>query len=146
MSDFDNDSDLPDEGGELLKLILFCLLCVAVGSGLTFAGLALRGESGLPAKEAKAIRPQPKYKPGDWVQSKLGGKCGIVHDVDNDDWKPQADYDVRFPDGKYRQGYWTDYLFEGELDWCSSPTSGTSRITVSPLESAATSSELRAVK
>ena len=140
MSDFNNDS------GGWLKLILLCLLCVAIGSGLTFAGLALRGESGLPAKEAKAARSQPKYKPGDWVRSRLGGKCGIIHDVDDDDWKPQADYDVRFPDSEYRQGYWTDYFFEGELDWCSSPTSGTSRITVSPMESAATSSGLRAAR
>lgn len=139
MSDFGNDSGL-------LKLILLCLLCVAVGSGLTFAGLALRGEFRLPATEAKAARPQPKYKPGDWVQSKLGGKCGIVHDVGNDEWEPQADYEVRFPDSEYRKTYWTDYFFEGELDWCSPPTGGTSRTTVSPLESAATSSELRAVK
>lgn len=51
MSDFNNDS------GGLLKLILLCLLCVAVGSGLTFAGLALRGEFRLPATEAKDARP-----------------------------------------------------------------------------------------
>jgi hypothetical protein len=55
-------------------------------------------------------------------------------------------YEVRFPDDGYLLGYWTDYFFESELNWCPSPTSGTSRITVSPLESAATSSALRAVK
>ena len=135
MSDFNNDSDLPDESSGLLKLILPCLFCAVIGSGLTFAGFALC-----------STRPQPKYKSGDWVQSKLGGKCGIIHNVDDDSWEPQADYDVRFPDGEYRQGYWSDHFSEGELGWCSSPTSGTSRLTVTPLESAATSSGLPAVK
>lgn len=114
----------------ILELLLPCLLCAAVGSGLTFAGLAFSDRAA--------------YQPGDWVESKITRKCGIVHRAENR-MNPNY-YEVRFPDGDYRQGYWIGYFFEGELNWCSSPISGTSRITVSLLESAATSSALRAVK
>ncbi len=78
-------------------------------------------ESKTPVRDRSLkLMAKPRFKPGDWVQPKLTGRCGVVHD--RQDWLAQDwyEYRVRFAEADSR---WRDYSesvwAEGELDWCS---------------------------
>lgn len=76
----------------------------------------------LTACPSSTPKHEPTYRAGEWIRSKAGKKCGIIHAITNFHFRnPPIEYEIRIPDEKMYSGFFTNFISEEEAERCAPP-------------------------